>query len=211
MNGDDLHDESARLTFWQMYKIPIVLGSISLLLIVISIYLLIKTYQSSDPIQFIAAQDEKVSTASGRVGQELLIDISGAVAKPNVYRLSVGSRVDDAIIAAGGFTPEADGEKIALTINRAAKLIDGAKIYIPSKGAGIAGGVSSLDKNTSSAVHLVSINNASASDLELLSGVGPATSAKIINARPYTRIEELVEKKILSQNLFDTLKSQLSS
>ena len=164
---------------WHMYKVPIVLGSVSLLLIVISIYLLIKTYQASEPIQF-ETRIEKQATVSGAQG-ELLIDVSGAVKKPSVYRLPFGSRVDDAIIIAGGMTHDADMEKIALTINRAAKLSDGAKVYIPQKkDTSSVRGVTVELQGGEMYTATVSINAASIDDLERLNGVGPATSAKLL-------------------------------
>lgn len=209
----DASEPSTKLSVWQTYKVPIILGGCSLLLIVLSLYLLIKTYQAPEPIQF-STVDEKSATVSG-TGQELLIDVSGAVVKPGVYRLPFGSRVDDAIIAAGGMTDDADVEKIATSINRAAKLSDGAKVYIPDKkdGSSVQRASSSQSGNDQSANTMtttVSINSASDADLERLSGIGPATAKKIIAGRPYTRIEELVEKKAISQSLFDTLKNQLT-
>lgn len=198
---------------WQTYKVPIILGGVSLLLIVLSIYLLIKTYQASEPIQFSRAS-EATATGSGTQAA-LLIDVSGAVIHPNVYRLPYGSRVDDAILAAGGMTREADTDWIETSMNRAAKVSDGAKVFIPRKKdrlnvQGVSTVQSSTDQRVESGTHLVSINSASSADLERLNGIGPVTAGKIIAGRPYSRLEELVEKKAVSQTLFDTLKNQLT-
>ena len=200
-------------SFWQTYKVPILLGSSSLLLIVLSIYLLIKTYQAPEPIQFTTAGD-KQATISGGMREELLIDVSGAVKNPGVYRFAFGSRVDDAIEAAGGMTKDADLEKIATTINRAARLSDGSKVFIPKKKdetsvQGVSTSQSGSDQS-SNIVITMSINSASSADLERLNGIGPATAKKIIAGRPYARIEELVEKKAISQSLFEKLKIQLT-
>ncbi len=210
MDSDD--KQSQKIPVWQTYKVPIILGSVSLFLIVLSLYLLIRVYQSPEPIQFEIAKEQQ-STASATV-QELIIDVSGAVKKSGVYRLPFGSRVDDAIVAAGGMTREADVKKIDASINRAAKLSDGAKVYIPYKKdetsiQGVSTSQSGSD-NVLNTATLVSINSANSSDLERLNGIGPITAAKIINGRPYSRLEELVEKKAMSQSLFDTLKSQLT-
>ena len=208
----DASEPSEKPSVWQTYKVPIILGSVSLLLIVIALYLLIKTYQAPGPIQF-STVDQKQATASG-TQSALFVDVSGAVVKSGMYQLPFGSRVDDAIIAAGGMTRDADLEKIASSINRAAKLSDGAKVYIPKKtdGSTVQGiSTSASNNDTSSAIlNTVSINSASSADLERLNGIGPATAGKIIAGRPYTRIEELIEKKAISQSLFDTLKNQLT-
>lgn len=199
---------SEKPSLWQTYKVPILLGGCSFLFIVVSLYLLIHTYQSSDPIQF--SSDQPLQTTASSALQELLVDVSGAVVKSGVYRLPFGSRVDDAIIAAGGMTKEADVEKIASSINRAAKLSDGAKVYIPRRvDAERVQGQTNTTQN-SDQILSVSINSASSADLERLNGIGPATATKIITNRPYARIEELVEKKTMSQSVFDTVKAQLT-
>ena len=53
----------------------------------------------------------------------------------------------------------------------------------------------------------VNINNASQKELESLPGIGPVTARKIIESRPYSSAEELVEKKIVSQKMLDEIKS----
>src|SRR6185503_4573054 len=62
----------------------------------------------------------------------IVIDVEGAVQKPGVYTLPGDSRVQDAISAAQGFAKDADEQKIASSLNLAAKLSDATKIYIPS-------------------------------------------------------------------------------
>ena len=60
----------------------------------------------------------------------LVVDVSGAVAHPGVYRLPGGSRVVDALLAAGGMTGEAD----LAALNKAAPIHDGQRIYVPRPG-----------------------------------------------------------------------------
>ncbi len=57
---------------------------------------------------------------------EVVVQISGEVVKPGVYKIRLGSRVSDLVEAAGGFTPEADGQ----AVNLAQKLKDGERIHI---------------------------------------------------------------------------------
>ena len=134
------------------------------------------------------------------------------ITRPGVYSLPSESRVEDAIAAAGGLSAEVDDDRLAKIVNRAAKLSDGAKIYIPKAGDIQTSHNISDPSNPSDPSYpsSVSVNAASQSDLEALTGVGPATAKKIINGRPYTSLEELVAKKAMGQALFDKLKVQLT-
>jgi len=179
------------------YKIPILLGGVSVLAIIVSIVLLVQSTQTTTPIQF----SSDTSEASGAA--TITVDVEGAVTSPGVYTLSGGARVEDALAAAGGLESDADEELFAKTMNRAMKLVDGGKIYIPSlssSGVGTLGSVSNL----------VSVNTASQSELESLPGIGPVTAKKIIDNRPYQTLEELVAKKAVGTALFEKIKDQLS-
>ncbi len=193
------------VSVWRAYRLPILLGAGSLLCIAAAIVILISSAQPTTPIEF---SSETAATVSGAQAQEIWVDVAGAVVAPGVYKLPFGSRVEDAIRAAGGVSREADAEAIARAINRAAKLTDGAKLYIPKQGSDQAEASTSQDKDHSSAG--VSVNAASQSELETLSGIGPVTAKKIIDGRPYLTLEELVSKKALSQSLFDKLKDQIT-
>lgn len=160
--------------------------------------------QPQTQVEILSASTEQTNAKS------IYIDVSGAVNKPGVYQLELGSRVEDALRAAGGFTEGASTKWIETNLNRAMILVDGAKIYIPSQSeiqTNSAGASSSLVKTISEKVNL---NSASQSELETLTGVGPVTAVKIISGRPYQTIEELVSKKILGQKTFDKLKDQLA-
>src|SRR5258706_5497805 len=61
----------------------------------------------------------------------IAVDVGGAVVHPGVYHLSVGDRVEDAIIASGGLSENADKNWVDKNLNKAAKLIDGQKLYLP--------------------------------------------------------------------------------
>ncbi len=194
---------------WNIYHMPIIFGVISLLFIVLSITIFIKSYQPVTPITF--SSDEGQASVSGEqtIDTTVMVDIEGAVIHPGVYRLPRDSRVDEALHAAGGFANDADMEAVSRSINRAAKLSDGAKLYIPRVGesneesAG-AGGSDPVGINGAN------VNSASQSELETLPGIGPVTAGKIMSGRPYMRLEELVEKKAMSQSLFEKLKDKLT-
>lgn len=117
---------------------------------------------------------------------EVYVDVDGAVVRPGVYRLKDGARVSQAIDAAGGLTAEAD----VTGLNRASKITDGQKIYVPTVGeqqaAAAVGGAESSAATTpgaGSSSGLVNINTASAAELQTLSGIGPSMAQSIIDER----------------------------
>ncbi|MGB6838846.1 MAG: SLBB domain-containing protein [Microgenomates group bacterium] len=71
------------------------------------------------------------ATESEIDGSEVIIEVAGAVETPGVYKLSASARVEDALIAAGGISADADRDWMERTLNRASKISDGQKIYIP--------------------------------------------------------------------------------
>lgn len=125
----------------------------------------------------------------------VIVDVSGAVVKPGLYQLPQGARVGQAIEAAGGLAADADGVYVAREINRASLVHDGVKIYIPWIATG--------GEAAPSVAQLISINQALASELETLWGVGPARAKAIIDNRPYGSIDELVTRVGLPQSILD--------
>jgi competence protein ComEA len=125
-----------------------------------------------------------------------------------VYSLSDGSRVEDALTAAGGLGSDADTDLFAKTFNRATKLTDGAKVYVPSI---TESSTNEMSHNISTTQNgMVNINTASESELDALPGVGPVTAQKIIDNRPYQTLDDLVAKKAIGPALFTKLKDSLS-
>ena len=125
---------------------------------------------------------------------------------PGVYELEGGKRINDALVAAGGLAAGADREWVEKNINRSSLLIDGQKIYIPRQQQKQLGGQAAEVKS-----NLININTASESQLDTLSGIGPVTAGKIINNRPYSQIEELTSKKVVSQKVFDQIKDKITA
>ncbi len=128
----------------------------------------------------------------------VLVHVLGAVRRPGVVTLSEGSRVQDAIVAAGGLAANADtGE-----LNLAAVLVDGSQLKIGTtkhpggelrSGASDQGGGS----GTTGAEAKVSLNSATLAQLDTLPGVGPVTAQKILDWRSehgkFTAVTELQE------------------
>jgi competence protein ComEA len=110
----------------------------------------------------------------------LVVHVTGAVPRPGVYALAQGSRVQDAISAAGGFLAEA--EKTGINLARA--LEDGEQLDIPYvEGASPVILEEPAVTEVPSNAELININFASQAELESLPGIGPTTAQKIIQYR----------------------------
>ena len=151
-------------------------------------------------------------SASAPATESIVVDVQGAVLRPGVLRLDPGSRVADAIAAAGGYGPRVDAERAAREINLAAVLADGDRILVPSRddaaGPG-PGGASGEPGDAPAGDGLVDLNRASADELDKLPGVGPVTAQKIIDARteqPFASVDDLRAREVVGQSVFEKLR-----
>lgn len=166
-----------------------------------------------------AASSDAAVNESGVV----VVDIGGQVVAPQVLELPARSRISDAIEAAGGLTKKAD----LTSINRAQILTDGEKIYIPAKGenpasysgtggsSGVSSAGSSAGAGASSAAGTgrININTADSTQLQEITGVGPATAEKIIAYRqktPFKKIEDLMNVSGIGEKTFQKMKEQVT-
>jgi competence protein ComEA len=125
------------------------------------------------------------------------VHVAGAVAEPGVYELRPGDRVHTAIAAAGGPMPDADLDGL----NLALALADGQRVYVPvdgevDPGAVPSGGAAGADPADGPVPGVpLDLNVATAAELELLPGIGPATAAAIVDDRerhgPFATIDDL--------------------
>jgi competence protein ComEA len=108
-----------------------------------------------------------------------LVHVAGAVRRPGVYRLRDGERVQDAVRRAGGPRHGADLN----AINLAAKVADGQQVVVPRRGS--AGAAVAADPASAGTAPEgpISLNSATAEQLDTLDGVGPATAQKILEYR----------------------------
>ena len=155
----------------------------------------------------------------GYAAGEIVVDVAGAVVKPGVYRVATGSRVGDAIAAAGGFSPRVDVEQVAVELNLAALLSDGSQIRVPSRDDaspnGGSGGTGPTHGGAGGGAgsQIVNLNTASQSELESLPGIGPVTAGKIIESRggsPFSRIEDLRERGLVGEKTFESIRALVS-
>jgi competence protein ComEA len=113
-------------------------------------------------------------TLSGQAG-DLVVDVTGAVARPGVYRMPAGSRVNDAVQRAGGASSKAELE----AVNLAARLADGQQVVVPeSTPGGAAVGVAGGSEDGP-----ISIGTATVEQLDTIDGIGPVTAQNIVEFR----------------------------
>jgi competence protein ComEA len=148
-----------------------------------------------------SSADVTASRAPAATQPMLVVEVSGAVVRPGVYSLPVGSRVADAIAAAGGYSADVDPRLAEAQLNLAAKLVDAQLIHVPRRGE--AGAASPGTGSVAGAVESagpIDLNTATAAQLDTLPGVGPVTAQKIISAReqqPFRSVDDLVTRKIV--------------
>jgi competence protein ComEA len=140
---------------------------------------------------------------------EIVVEIAGAVENPGTYEVGEGSRVSDLVKKAGGFSKEADRIYLAAELNLAKKIADEEKVYIRFIGEGLDSSKLTVSEVGSSGMNLISINNASKSQLEELDGVGEKRASEIILQRPYQSVEELVSKSVVSASVLENNKGRL--
>jgi competence protein ComEA len=149
-------------------------------------------------------------------GETIFVDVEGAVAEPGIRELPAGSRVADAIAAAGGYASDADLEAAAASINLAQPLSDGEQVQVPRIGEAqpgaaspepaTAGGSGGAGGGTTAG--LVNLNTATPEELEALPGIGAVTVQKIIAARqerPFTSLEDAVERGVIHRGQLEDI------
>jgi competence protein ComEA len=163
--------------------------------------------QEGDGAQARAPVPIKVARAGGA---EAFVHVTGAVRHPGVYRLPSWARLDLAVKRAGGATRAADLEGV----NLAAKIADGQQVVVPRKGvaalAGGGGGAAALGGAPSAPI---SLNTATADQLDELDGVGPATAQKILEFRQehggFRSVDDLKQISGIGPKKFDALKDKV--
>lgn len=153
-------------------------------------------------------------------GEEMCIHIVGEVINQGIVILNEGDRIIDAIEQAGGITENADISKI----NLAFELSDGQKVYVPNKNdiqnveyVTNESGENIILENGKGSVReekKININTATQTQLELLTGIGPSTAAKIIQYREkngkFRSIEDIKNISGIGESKFDLIKNSIT-
>jgi competence protein ComEA len=112
-------------------------------------------------------------------GGDVVVDVTGAVQKPGVYRLPEGSRVDEAVQRAGGATGKAELD----SLNLAARLADGQQVVVPEHVPGAPTGAPTAAGTGGEEDGPISLSTATAAELDTIDGIGPVTAEDIIKFR----------------------------
>jgi competence protein ComEA len=143
---------------------------------------------------------------SGADSPTAFVHIVGQVAKPGLYELAAGSRIVDAVAAAGGFTPTADQTQL----NLAQVVEDGQQIVVLAQGA-----VAPASTGAAGAGGTVDINTADATGLETLDGIGPALAQRILAYRSahggFRTVNDLQNVTGIGPKKFAAIKANVST
>ncbi|MFE1030710.1 helix-hairpin-helix domain-containing protein [Streptomyces sp. NPDC058807] len=154
-----------------------------------------------------AATDTPTGTAPATAGAEIVVDVGGKVREPGVHRLPAGSRVEDALRAAGGVRPgtKTDG------LNRARFLVDGEQVIVGAPAQSAGAGPSGAAVGPAAPTAPVSLNTATADQLDTLPGVGPVLAQHIIDYRTrnggFRSVDQLREVNGIGDHRFADLRN----
>ena len=159
----------------------------------------------------------------------LRVEISGGVSQPGVISLPEGSRLIDGISAAGGWGERVDPLRVELCLNLAAPLEDGSAIRIPTRDDRLLLGLTGVEcgplfsaaseiaaaatgggAETGATGGKIDLNKATAEELDMLPGIGPATAAKIIASRaesPFIIVDDLRARGLISERVLGEIRA----
>ena len=147
-----------------------------------------------------------VSAAPTAAQAEVVVAVAGTVVRPGLVRLPAGSRVDDAVRAAGGLVPGADPG----LLNLARKLVDGEQVLVgvdPPPGAAPVTG-------PTAAGGPVDLNTATVADLDALPGIGPVLAQRIVDWRTehgrFASVEQLREVTGIGESKYADLDGEVA-
>jgi competence protein ComEA len=149
-------------------------------------------------------------------GAGLLVHVLGAVKRPGLVSLGAGTRVVDAVAAAGGLTDDAE----PAGINLARPVSDGEQLVVPRVGevlppsaAGTATGGAGGAGGSGAGAGVVDLNSATQEQLESLQGIGPALASRILDWREangrFANVADLMNVTGIGQKVFDGLKDRI--
>jgi competence protein ComEA len=169
-------------------------------------------YDEQDGQRAAVARGASPGVSASATGPVIVVDVSGKVRRPGIQRLPSGSRVADALRAAGGVRPGASTEGL----NRARVLMDGEQVVVggpqpPAAGAVPGAGGAGGPATGGAPAAPVSLNTATAEQLDTLPGVGPVLAQHIIDYRTqhggFRSVDELREVNGIGERRFADLRN----
>jgi len=159
-------------------------------------------------------------TSTTTTVQPVVVYVAGAVASPGVYQLIGIARVRDAVQAAGGLAVDAD----LATLNLAAVVRDGDRVYVPHRGeqvpavVGQNGGVGAPSAGGTASTSVptpLDLNHATAEQLDALPGIGPSTAAAIVAYReqrgPFSTVDDLLKVPGIGPAKLDAIRALVTA
>ncbi|WP_101844348.1 helix-hairpin-helix domain-containing protein [Halobacillus sp. Marseille-P3879] len=186
-------------------------GWIALAVIVFMILMLININQEAGlqvKSQLTEEADADTLDENKNEGRDHLfvVDVKGEVAKPGIYEVDEGMRVNDAIRLAGGLTEEAD----QTSVNLAQKVQDEMVILVMEESGGIKGSSLSTTDNSPSTIR---INYASGEEIQSLPGIGPSKAKAIVQYREENGLfktnEDLLSVAGIGEKTLETLEEYI--
>jgi competence protein ComEA len=159
-----------------------------------------------DPVPTSAFSPLPRQASASDDGGPVLVHVVGAVHRPGVYQLPGGSRVRDAVRAAGGATPAAHPSEI----NLAERLADGEQVVLPGRGITLPA-AAAAGPGSHGIVHL---SSATADQLDALDGIGPTLAARIVAYRTqhggFRRVDDLADVPGIGPAKLEALRAQVA-
>jgi competence protein ComEA len=183
-----------------------VYGAVAVALLLLGARAIRAEGDSGSAASFSSGSGDKGLTVDSGAGGDLVVDVTGAVARPGVYRLPAGARVTDAVGRAGG----ASGGALLEAINLAARLADGQQVVVPERapGGGPLAAVGATDEDGP-----ISLGTATVDQLDTIDGIGPVTAQDIIEFRDehggLSSVDQLDQVSGIGPATMEALRSRL--
>ncbi len=183
-----------------------VYGAVAIALLLLGARAIRAEGDSGSAASFSSGSGDKGLTVDSGAGGDVVVDVTGAVTRPGVYRLPAGARVTDAVGRAGG----ASGGALLEAINLAARLADGQQVVVPKRapGGGSLAAVGATDEDGP-----ISLGTATVDQLDTIDGIGPVTAQDIIEFRDehggLSSVDQLDQVSGIGPATMEALRSRL--
>jgi len=233
MDAQNVSDTNSKNNFATIVKLlrknyfEITLVALSVIVTTVVLVLHMQNLHTSNSNEQIEIRQGPSQKTTSHLQQKyIFVDVSGAVMNPNIYKATLRSRLKDVLIMAGGLSANANRDFFYRNFNLASYVYGQEKIYIPhnyeiwqgiftephriidfTKPVKLTDKI--IDNYQTNTDNLVNINTATSNELDALPGIGPTTAQKIISNRPYVSVQELLDKKAVSKNVFSKIKDKV--